>query len=228
MLQIDGQTIWHRGDPTDASDIAASGCQFNQCHVRMPVRGWNRFADISLRDVSHWNCEISGAVLERVTLHNLKKIGSAPLFVSACLFKEVKLSGRISGLKINLHGATFPSTRTDAWNTATRRFYEEVDWAIDISDAKFSGGGVTFEALPGYLVRRNPQTQVLVRREAHQKTDWRAMDYQGTAIDYALSWFDQDSIFDSVVIAARSDAKNAQRDMAVLSMLRTAGIANQD
>lgn len=96
---------------------------------------------------------------------------------------------------------------------------------MDISQAEFQGG-VTFEAIPGDKVRRDPDRQVVVARADLARTDWRAIDFDGTALDYALSWFEQGSLFDSVVLAERSDRKWAKRDHAVLRRLRDAGIAS--
>jgi hypothetical protein len=101
LRQFEGETFSHKGNPAGYSEVIATKCAFNQCIVRAAPGSWNRFSDISLRDVSHWNCSISGAALERVTLHNLKKVGSTPLFFWGSVFRNVKLSGRIAGIKIN-------------------------------------------------------------------------------------------------------------------------------
>jgi hypothetical protein len=79
--------------------------------------------------------------------------------------------------------------------------------------------------VPGHLIRRDPVTQVLVERRALLDSDWRSLDFDGSAINLSLSWFRKDSLFDSVVIAARHAPKYLQRDLAVLNRLRSAGIA---
>jgi hypothetical protein len=68
----------------------------------------------------------------------------------------------------------------------------------------------------------------LVTRDRLAETDWELLDFDATAIDIALSWFLSESLFDSVVLVARSDPKWAKRDLAVLNMLRSAGIAQAD
>jgi hypothetical protein len=111
-----------------------------------------------------------------------------------------------------------------AWDAHVVRFYEATDWALDISDAIFAGG-ISFEAVPGDKIRRSPETQVLVTRKTLRESDWKALDYGTTAFDIALSWFLDGSLFDSVVLAARTGSKHSKADRAVLSTLRDKGIA---
>jgi hypothetical protein len=107
-----------------------------------------------------------------------------------------------------------------------REFYANIDgWALDISEAKFSGS-VSFEAVPGHRVRRDPETQVLVTRDILNRSDWQKLEYGNSAFDIAIRWFLDESLFDSVVLAARMGAKDAKNDVAVLSMLREHGIAS--
>jgi len=101
MQRFEGKTFWHRGDPLSLSDLSARDCRFNQCSVRGISRGWNVFSNIHLEDVSHWNCQATGAVFDNISVRNLKKTGSAPLFLNASVFRHVTLVGTISGLKIN-------------------------------------------------------------------------------------------------------------------------------
>jgi len=141
------------------------------------------------------------------------------------LFERVTLSGRISAIKINqtVGLPNAPADRQRVHNSGAIEFYSSSDWALDISQAEFPGG-VTFDAIPGDKVRRDPDRQVIVSRAGLARSDWRAIDFDGTAIDYALSWFEQEGLFDSVVLAERSDRKWAKRDHAVLRRLCDAGI----
>jgi hypothetical protein len=78
------------------------------------------------------------------------------------------------------------------------------------------------------LVIRDPTTQVLIKRQSLAGRDWRAFNYDGTAINIAISWFESESLFDSVVVVARSDPKYAARDFRALDTLRAEGIAEPD
>jgi hypothetical protein len=231
MLEIEDQTFSAAREETNYSDVTARRCAFNQCNLpnRSTPVGWNKVSNVHLADASHWNCSVTGTAFEDVSLHNLKRTGDAPLFLWGCVFRHVKLSGRLSAIKINK--AIGPGPAFDAiqpeWESAASKFYADVDWALDISEAQFPGG-VTFEAVPGHLIRRNPDSQVLVTRKALSAADIDSLDFDKTAINIALSWFLRGSMFDSVVIAARSDSKWAKRDRAVLNMLRSEGLAEPD
>ncbi len=229
MQQFEGRTFWHGGDPLSLSNVNATDCAFNQCFVRGVSRGWNVLSGIELQNVSHWNCAASGCVFEEVSLTNLKKTGSAPLYLNASAFRHVTMVGNISGLKINRSElATLTSEEDRRWrDEEVKAFYASTDWALDISLAKFPNGA-TFEAIPGDKIVRNRETQALIRREALSAIDWRALDYRRTAIDIAIGWFEEGSLFDAVVVVPRSSAKYCKTDDAVIEMLRREGIAEPD
>lgn len=229
MQRFEGRTFWHGGDPLSLSHVSASDCGFNQCNVRSVSRGWNVLSDIRLENVSHWNCGAAGCLFDDVSVHNLKKTGSAPLFLSASVFRHVTLAGNISGLKINRSELeTLVSEEDRRWRDAeVKAFYSSADWALDISRAKFPNGA-SFEALPGDKIVRDRKTQALIRRDALKTTDWKALDYRRTAIDIAIGWFENGSLFDAVVVVPRSSSKYREADAAVIEMLRREGVAEPD
>jgi hypothetical protein len=51
--------------------------------------------------------------------------------------------------------------------------YKDVDWALDISEAIFSDAD--FYYVPGELIRRDENTQVLLRREDFRDINWREL-----------------------------------------------------
>lgn len=228
MLECDGGNSWGRSELRQIGPCRATNHTLNRWYLAGSERPgeWNIVRDVELVDLIQINASLNTSVLDNVTLHNLKRQGASPIFLWGCVFKHVKLSGSLSGIKINRSAGPLHHDQ-QKWDTATVAFYRTVDWALDISEAKFKGG-CTFEAVPGHLVRRNPQTQVLVTRDKLNSSDWRQLQYDGTAIDIGLSWFLSESLFDSVVLAARSDPKWAKRDLAVLQMLRSEGIAEPD
>lgn len=227
VLRFDGERFWGRAYGVTYSDFTLTDCEFNSCGIVRDLGDpQNRIERISVTGAAQLNCSIDEAIIRDVTVHDLKKLGSAPLFLWGCLFERVTLSGRINAIKINqtVGLPNAPVDRQQAHNAGAIEFYSSSDWALDISRAEFSGG-VTFEAIPGDKVRRDPDRQVVVPRTGLVQADWRAIDFDGTAIDYALSRFDQEGLFDSVVLAKRSDRKWAKRDHAVLRRLCDAGIA---
>ena len=224
--------LGRRARSIELCNIALSNCEIDDCVLQTSPtpENPNIIRDVRATDVSQMNCSISTATVDNVILHNLKRNGDAPLFLWGCVFRHVVLSGRISAVKINRSIGVRPEEEArlqPAWDAFARSWYADVDWAIDISKAKFPGG-FTLEAIPGEKVLRDPATQVLVHRSALADPNWRKLDYDGTAINYAISSFEQRSQFDSVVIAARTVGKWAARDRCVIDMLRKHRIADPD
>lgn len=204
---------------------------FEGCHVTAQASAgqWTRLSEFALTDCAQMNCSLDTCAIEDVSIHNLKRTGGDPLFLWGCVFRHVTLSGRISGIKINQRVGLGSKTPIDqeTWNSAIAAYYEDVDWALDIAGAAFAGG-IDLDAVPGRKIRRNPETQLLVTRERLASTDWQSLDYQNTAIDITLGFFHRDSLFDSVVVPARTASKYAKADLAVLARLREAGLAEPD
>jgi hypothetical protein len=227
MKQISDTGIGARST-TGFSDYDCARVLFDSCFVvPSSVPGeFTAFADVTLTDVSQVNCALTTCRLERISVSGMKRMGSDPLFLWGCVFNQVELAGRISGLKINRRVSPWTTpAEQDVWDLAVSAYYKDVDWALDISKAKFAGG-VTFEALPGDKIKRNVETQVLVRRETlDAAADWQKLDFDDSAIDIALSWFLDGSQFDSVVLAARTASKHGAKDVAVLDMLRKRELA---
>jgi hypothetical protein len=188
--------------------------------------GWNRMRDCRAEQCRHENAGLYGAAIERCELDGLKRAGPSPLFLFACMFDRVRLTGRLTGIKINPEPdmlASDPAARA-RWVAATRAFYAGVDWALDISEARFSSAP-SLEAVPGHLVRRDPSRQVLVRREALAGRDVRSLPRHYAV---ALEWFVERSPFDSVVLVGSCEPGRRQRDLDGLRHLRDVGIADAD
>lgn len=228
MIKLNGKTLSGRVESAAFDGYDISDSIFDSCYcVRSPRTGsWASIHDVVLENVSQINCDIHTAKIEDIALHNLKRMGSNPLFLWGCVFKHVKLSGKISGIKINRYAGirtVVPQSDQEVWDESVISYYRSVDWALDISAAKFAGG-VSFEAIPGDKILRDPSTQVLIRRSSLLASDWRSLDYGTSAFNISLSWFLSDSLFDSVVLAARLGSKDGKRDIEVLDKLRKAGI----
>jgi hypothetical protein len=185
---------------------------------------------VQFRNITRHACWVKGLAIEDVQIDRLKSGGDMPLFLHACVFRHVTLLGGITGFKINLdltqhRGVDADENDRKAWEAANVAYYQHVDWALDISKAKFTSMP-TFEAVPGSLIRRDPQTQVLLRRSELLAVDWESLDYGTTAIDITLSWFLSGSPYDdTVVVAARGNHKFKEQ-LAVLEELRRRGWAH--
>jgi len=231
MNRIGDKDFMGRSSQDYFENVTIEDGKFHNCHFPASFKSKNftSLKNINLRNCSQLNSSVNTTQIENVTVHNLKRSGDAPLFLIGCVFKHVKLSGRISGIKINRFveiGVEERRRTQPHWDNRTMKFYQDVDWALDISEAKFPGG-ISFSAIPGDKIKRNPEIHALIRREKLESSDWKNLDYDNTAKDIELSGFLSGSIFDSVVIATRSASKYKKKDLAIIQMLRDEGIAEQ-
>lgn len=227
MSVIHNKTIKGRMTPGEYNGHSFKDCVFDHCIVtRKAIPGsWTIIRDIDLYNVTNNCCSVDTAFFQDVTLHELKKLGRFPLFLWGCAFKHVTLSGKISALKINREvGPGVSAEIQSAWDISVAELYSDVDWALDISKARFTSS-VSLEAIPGDKIHRDPETQVLVARSQLQNDEWQSIDFGDSAFNIAIDWFLKRSIFESVVLAARTGAKNAKSDISVLNALRERGLA---
>lgn len=221
--------FWGRPDKSSYSDLDLADCEFQNCHFLQSVTAgqWNIVRNVTAANVINFNSSADTVCFENVVIQNLKRAGSNPLFMWGCVFERVQLKGVISSTKINrwIDPGSKDSDVQKLWDQAVVDFYKNVDWALDISAAKFSGS-VTFEAIPGDKIRIDPSHQAIVTREKLSSGEWKRIDFDDTALDIGLSWFLQDSLFDSVVVAATiANRKLGRREVEVIERLRDAGIA---
>jgi hypothetical protein len=207
-------------------------CTFDNASVRnvtdpvnMPV-----LRNIVVKDAAHAACTLFGVIVENVVVNNLKTMTGMPLFCWACLFQHVELVGKITTIKINRCQFTTdvdPRRRKKAqapWDAVTKKYYKSVDWALDLRQAQFTGD-ISLEAIPGSLIRRDEETQVLVTRQQLRDSNWRELDFGETALDIALEWFWDESLFDDVVLVAEKKRRDFKEKLKVLRRLRKEGIA---
>lgn len=232
MPHLANQTFTGRPPWQGFADATVEDCTFSNCfipaasdpQVRHVVR------HVQFRNITQHACWINGLAIEDVQIDRLKSGGDMPLFLHACVFRHVTLLGSITGFKINLdltqHGGGDANERErHAWKSANVAYYQHVDWALDITKAKFTSRP-TFEAVPGSLIRRDPQTQVLLRRSELLAVDWKSFDYGTTAIDITIDWFLGDSPYDDTVVVAASGNRKFKEQLAVLEELRRRGWAH--
>jgi hypothetical protein len=128
------------------------------------------------------NCEvrkfpIGPALFRDITIENLK---SDVIIVYSALFDHVTFKGPCGNWMI--HGSFLPSPPyrlPPAYRDLWKQFYAHVDWAIDIHQAEFDDFDFRTGAVPARLVRRDPETQVVVTRERVMQGTWQKLDLDG-------------------------------------------------
>jgi hypothetical protein len=215
---------------------------FNNCEFV-----WSMFSQTEdIRKRSHasnmifQNCRINGmadvgcAILEDIIVDSL---ATNDLFILwGPVFRHVTLMGNIGRVKINRWVSTKVYGKDELqapFDVHREQFYRETDWALDISEARFK----LFDYdgyIPAHLIRRDPETQILLRRETMLKTDWRKetahiIDSELRAVLGSVAeWCDPDRA--ERVFAAPLGASKKKRDevLQYIKDLRAAGIAEQD
>ncbi|WP_219906184.1 MULTISPECIES: hypothetical protein [unclassified Stenotrophomonas] len=177
MRNIDGQEfkmVFDQGGSVfEAVRIANSS--FDNCGMSLSKHP-SRMS--SVRDVVVSNCkvinsEIGPTVFEDVQVEGLDV--NPVLLLWSCFYRRVCLVGKIGKIRVNIEPSAFCTDAGVLAEFAERRaaFYSSVDWALDISRARF----VDFacKGVPLALIRRDPETQVIVRKQ-----DFSGVDMLGT------------------------------------------------
>jgi hypothetical protein len=114
-------------------------------------------------------CAIHGAIIENTVVDGLATHGQL-LQIWGAVFNQVVLKGKIDRLMISAD--VLPSVLLEegdrqreiqAFRAADSLYYRNVEWALDISQGEFRE--LCLRGLPAHLVRRDPETQIVVTRE---------------------------------------------------------------
>src|SRR5579864_1604142 len=220
-----------RDSGTLFSDLEFRHCSFTSCSVsrtrepqkRSTVRGV-RFLDCKLA-----GCFLGPAVIEDVLVDGLQI--SKRLISQGAVFKHVVLKGKIDRLIL---GPVLPplyaqkeyqQQMKEQFEKVNAEYYRTADWALDISEAEFSDFDV--RGIPSRLVRRDPFTQAVVKREKAISGEWKKLDLSGTWWSVSLDMLAKSSWEDGVLVAPK---RHRQFNQALkgLFILRKAGIVEPD
>jgi hypothetical protein len=152
-----------------------------------------------------------------------------PQRLRGCAFRHVVIRGPVTGgLAFGPSPAVYlrasADMADDPYVLANAAYYRDVDWALDIREAEFTG--VEFHAgIPAGLIRRDPATQVVLRRAALLAGDW------DERVDDSLAriWIDgllASGFADTVLVAGRR-SKRFARDLAAIEQLVDLGFAER-
>jgi hypothetical protein len=155
-----------------------------------------------------------------------------PQKIVGCAFNRVVVRGRINGsvrfvpsIDWFLHHVLEPAV-DDPFVRENERYYERVDWALDISAAEFTGIEMSWCDIPARLIRRDPETQVVITRESVRRGDWRAA-CGGSSAWVAIERFLATGFADTVLVAPIR-SKYLGEDVAAFRRLRDVGVALAD
>ena len=151
-------------------------CSFRNCWLSPAVIPRKRTVvrNAHLEGCSQSVCELGTCVLEDVVVNSLRC--SSALWGGGGAFKHVVLRGRIDSFchRTRVNSYKWTSSIQAAFDQANAEFYTEVDWALDIRDALFRVAEI--QGIPAELVRRDTETQVVVKREKAASWDLDKLD----------------------------------------------------
>ena len=208
-------------------------CYFESSFVSMTKNPALRsiIRNVQLVDCAQRGCSVQAAIIENVHVDGFKTNGQ--LFQTfGAVFKHVVLRGKID--RLMLSNDVLPSMLLNEvahhreiriFREANAEYYRHVDWALDISQGEFKE--LDIREVPAHLIRRDPETQVVVTRQRALQENWRDIEFRMAvmpfSLDFLLRWESQDM----VLIAPKRHPKF--RDyLEDLRMLRKAGVAEPD
>jgi len=180
-------------------------CKFTGCYINFSDNPDERTTvkKVVLRNCEQKKCIIGAAILEDVTVENLKCSGLLQTWGAA--FKRVKFKGEIGPLMISqdIRAATAPPNIQKKFDKQNKEIYRNIEWALDISEALFEECEI--RSIPAALIVRDPETQIVVDRKTLVKVDLSKINFLGTYFLQALNLFLEREEDDYVLIAPRLD-----------------------
>jgi hypothetical protein len=225
--------LYDRGGKLRIEEMRFAGCIFDHCALSLTtdISRMSEIRTVELVDCRMNCCESGPMILSDVTVNKLRM---TDLLILWCPYlNRVVLAGAIGSMKINAAAdpSTFGNDRQRPFDAFRDRFYVGVEWALDISKARSRNFDV--RGVPGRLIRRDPESQILVTRERALKVaapGWeKYLDPSNKLWPFMINLFLSDGDPDTVLVAPLG-APKAKRDLLLegLRELRMIGLAEPD
>jgi hypothetical protein len=225
--------LFDRGEKLLLENIRIEGCSFTHSGISVTT-DFDRMATV--RDVELADCATDGVSLGPLIARNVRisNLRTSDLLILWCPYADrVTLTGDIGKMKINPDAgpSTVGNARQRPFDDFRSTFYADVEWAMDISEARFKEFDI--RGVPGRLIRRDPESQVLVTRQRALQVatpEWeKQLDPENKLWPFMINLFLSDGDADVVLVAPLGAAK-AKRDPLLkgLQELRRIGLAEPD
>jgi hypothetical protein len=221
-------TAFHDEGGNVFEDLVFRKCTFISSAVSITYDPAHR---TTVRNVTLERCRVQGsslrcAVVEDVLVDGLQTSDLHQAW--GALFKHVTLRGKIGRLMVTpLIGPRHLHTPEQAaFDKQREAFYENVDWALDISEAE--AVELELAGIPASLIRRDPETQAVVKRQAALSGEWRQLDrVKGTELGLGIQELLKQGS-DDIVLVAHRRSRNFKELLEGIRELRAAGVAEPD
>ncbi len=220
------QSFYDRDSGAVYSDLEFRRCCFESCRISMTEDPERRTVvrNVRLLASSQRGSAVDAAVLEDVVVDGLATHGQ--LFQTwGAVFKHVVLRGRIDRIMCNWSLGTIEFDKPavqQAFNEANMAFYHDVDWALDISEGEFME--LDIRGVPAQLIRRDPESQIVVTRERALASSWRDLPLKETLWKTCIADFLESETEEDVVLVAPKRNRKYLSLLEDLNRLRDAGV----
>jgi len=210
------------------SDIEFRKCCFRSCIISVTKDPALRSVvkNVRMSQCSQRGCTIYPGVFENVVIDGLNTNGQLVQSWGAA-FNQVVLRGKIDRLMlssiVDVMGDE-PDVQ-DAFDRANAEYYRNVEWALDIRDGEFKE--LSIKGVPAELIRRDPETQVVVTREQAANSNWQELPFHENLWPITLQLFLKGTDAD-VILAAPKRHPKFRRYLEDIRTLQKAGVTQQD
>lgn len=142
MRAFTGETfsqLFDRGDQLRLQGLNLSGCAFINCGLSLTedIAQIAEIQDIQISDCTVSGCSVGPLVASDVTISDLSTDGLLILWNP--YLRHVEMKGKMGRIKINATArpSTFENEKQKPFDDYRSGFYADVDWALDISKARF-------------------------------------------------------------------------------------------
>ncbi len=238
MKSFRGETFRHVNDRDSGrsyENLAFVNCEFQNCALSLTLSDEKRSTvrDVHIKEGTATNCSIGPAIFENVVVDGLETAGGGGglLLICAAAFRNVVLQGNLGRMLLtSLRPSALLSREQrirleEQFRSANEAYFKTVNWALDIRDAHFRECEI--RSIPGRLIKRDPITQALVRREKLADGSWRKLDLSGTPWRMTLERLWETQREDAILIAPMRHPRFTEW-LAGIQILRHAGIAEPD
>lgn len=217
-----------RGSKLELSDLELRDCMFEGCSfgVTRDPKQRSTLRNARIINCSQQGCSVGPAIFENVLVDGLKTNGQL-LQIWGAAFQHVTIQGKIERMMLSPSVVlTEPDSPINkAFVRLNAEYYAGVDWALDITKAEAKE--LEIQGIPAKLIRRDPETQVVVRAENAIKNHFDELDYGKSHWKFSIQFMLNRGESDVVLVAPKKNPK-FKTLVAGLQMLRETGIAEPD
>lgn len=215
------------------SELAFRSCHFEGCALSVASQPAlrSRVRHVNMTGCSQRGCFLGAAILEDVVVDGLETSGQL-LQAWGAVFRRVVLRGKIDRIMISNEplpdlsvNEPYQNENVEAFVSANAAFYQDVDWALDVSDGDFRE--LDIRGVPVNLIRRDPETQMILTRQKALQGDWSRLKLRETLWSTWVRHFLSTDELATLLVAPKRHPK-FHNLLADLNMLKAAGVTEAD